>query len=75
MKKQESSTLNWMEGEISLPFATSAFGMEVNKPDVRYVFHVGVPTSFESWIQDARRAGETSVGILNHYYMRMFGII
>ena len=43
---------NWMDREISLVVATSAFGLGVNKPDVRYVLHVGVPPSLESWIQE-----------------------
>lgn len=48
---------NWTDGEISLIVATSAFGLGVNKPNVRHVFHVGVPPTLESWIQEAGKGG------------------
>ena len=47
---------NWADDEISL-VATSAFGLGVNKPNVRFVFHVGVPPSVEAWVQEAGRGG------------------
>ena len=48
---------NWADDEISLVVATSAFGLGVNKPNVRFVFHVGVPPSVEAWVQEAGRGG------------------
>lgn len=48
---------NWTDNEISLVVATSAFGLGVNKPNVRYVYHVGVPPSLEAWVQEAGRGG------------------
>lgn len=48
---------NWADDEISLVVATSAFGLGVNKPNVRYVYHVGVPPRVEAWVQEAGRGG------------------
>ena len=48
---------NWADDEISLVVTTSAFGLGVNKPNVRFVSHAGVPPSVEVWIQKASRGG------------------
>lgn len=44
-------------GELRLLCATKAFGMGVNKRDVRFTLHLGVPASMESLYQEAGRAG------------------
>lgn len=54
---KKSVLANWCADEITVVVATSAFGLGVNKPNVRHVFHIGVPDSLESWIQEAGRAG------------------
>ena len=54
---KKSVLANWCADEITLVIATSAFGLGVNKPDVKHVFHIGVPGSLEAWIQEAGRAG------------------
>ena len=48
---------NWAGGDITLVIATSAFGLGVNKSDVRYVYHIGVPESLEAWSQKLGRGG------------------
>ena len=48
---------NWADEEMSLVVAISAFGFGVNKPNVYYVYHLGVPPSVEARVQDAGRGG------------------
>lgn len=48
---------NFMRGETRLVLATNAFGMGVDKEDIRFVVHADVPGSMESYYQEIGRAG------------------
>lgn len=52
-KKQDT----WLEGKTRIICSTNAFGMGIDKPDVRIVVHMDLPDSPEAYFQEAGRAG------------------
>jgi len=54
---RQSMQAEWMNNQTPIIICTSAFGMGINKPDVRAVIHFDLPNSLEQYYQEAGRAG------------------
>lgn len=55
--QKRKTALDFVEGRLPLLVATKAFGMGIDKPDIRFTVHLGYPSSIEAFAQEAGRAG------------------
>ena len=56
-ESRKSVQQRFIQGELRVIAATNAFGMGIDKPDVRLVVHADIPGSLENYLQEAGRAG------------------
>ena len=61
IKSQTESFESWRKGDVNVMVVTSAFGMGINKANIRNIIRYGVPENICSWAQELGRAGRNNL--------------
>lgn len=60
-KEKSKNMQSWLDEDVQVMVATNAFGMGIDKPNVRTVIHIQLPENLENYYQEAGRAGRNGV--------------
>lgn len=74
-KTKVKAAQSWMENDTQVMVATNAFGMGIDKPDVRTVTHLQLPDSIESYYQETGRAGRDGKESIAQFFYNINDII
>jgi ATP-dependent DNA helicase RecQ len=65
---------DFLANKYNLMIATKAFGMGIDKPNIRYTIHYSIPQSVESFYQEAGRAGRNRENSVNYIFYNQFDV-
>ena len=71
MREREQMQQSFMRGDQKVMIATKAFGLGIDKPDIRFVYHFEFPDSLETYFQEAGRAGRDGKASLAVLFYRL----